>query len=81
MTRLLWPLATVVHIPLRAAVLLMHTVGSWCRYANGIVYACASLALGWAVDRYNWPRTYVMAAAYLLLAGMYVLEVSACHTI
>ena len=40
------------------------------------MYACSSLALGWAVDRYNWPRTYVMAAAYLLLAGMYVLEVS-----
>ena len=38
--------------------------------------AIASLVLGWGVDRYNWPRTYVLAAANLLLSGMYILEVS-----
>lgn len=49
----------------------------WCRrYASGLVNAIASLVLGWGVDRYNWPRTYVLAAASLLLSGMYILEVS-----
>ena len=45
------------------------------RYASGLVNAIASLVLGWGVDRYNWPRTYVLAAASLLLSGMYILEV------
>jgi len=40
------------------------------------VNAIAALVLGWGVDRYNWPRTYVLAAASLLLTGMYILEVS-----
>ncbi|CAL8464318.1 g3853 [Coccomyxa elongata] len=43
-------------------------------YASGLVNAIASLVLGWGVDRYNWPRTYVLAAASLLLSGMYILE-------
>ncbi|KAK9904809.1 hypothetical protein WJX75_002922 [Coccomyxa subellipsoidea] len=43
-------------------------------YASGLVNAIASLVLGWGVDRYNWPRTYVLAAANLLLSGMYILE-------
>ena len=45
------------------------------RYANGLVYAFSSLILGWCVDRLNWPRTWLLVAANLLLAGMYVLEV------
>ena len=45
------------------------------RYANGLVYAFSSLVLGWCVDRLNWPRTWLLVAANLLLAGMYVLEV------
>ena len=48
----------------------------FCSYASGLVNAIASLVLGWGVDRYNWPRTYVLAAANLLLSGMYILEVS-----
>lgn len=51
-------------------------LGIRCRYASGLVNACAALVLGWGVDRYNWPRTYVLAAASLLLTGMYILEVS-----
>ena len=46
------------------------------RYANGLVYAFASLILGYCVDHLNWPRTWLLVAANLLLAGMYVLEVS-----
>ena len=45
------------------------------RYANGLVYAFSSLILGWCVDRLDWPRTWLLVAANLLLAGMYVLEV------
>ncbi len=46
-----------------------------CRYANGLVYAFSSLILGYCVDHLNWPRTWLLVAANLLLAGMYVLEV------
>ena len=45
------------------------------RYANGIVYAFSSLILGYCVDHLNWPRTWLLVAANLLLAGMFVLEV------
>ncbi|CAL5220605.1 g2646 [Coccomyxa viridis] len=43
-------------------------------YANGLVYAFSSLILGYCVDHLNWPRTWLLVAANLLLAGMYVLE-------
>ncbi|CAK0783481.1 hypothetical protein CVIRNUC_006680 [Coccomyxa viridis] len=43
-------------------------------YANGLVYAFASLILGYCVDHLNWPRTWLLVAANVLLAGMYVLE-------
>ena len=46
-----------------------------CRYANGVVYAFSSLILGYCVDHLNWPRTWLLVAANLLLAGMFVLEV------
>lgn len=42
------------------------------------MYAFASLVLGYCVDHLNWPRTWVLVAANVLLAGMYVLEVSIC---
>lgn len=40
------------------------------------MYAIASVFIGWAVDHYNWPRTYVLSAASLLLAAMYIVQVS-----
>ncbi|CAL5223872.1 g6461 [Coccomyxa viridis] len=43
-------------------------------YANGLVYAFSSLILGWCVDHLHWPRTWLLVAANLLLAGMFVLE-------
>lgn len=49
------------------------------RYANGLVYAFASLILGYCVDHLNWPRTWLLVAANVLLAGMYVLEVRPGH--
>ena len=51
------------------------------RYANGLVYAFASLILGYCVDHLNWPRTWLLVAANVLLAGMYVLEVRPGHGI
>ena len=39
------------------------------------MYAFASLVLGYCVDHLNWPRTWLLVAANVLLAGMYVLEV------
>ena len=49
------------------------------RYANGLVYAFASLILGYCVDHLNWPRTWLLVAANVLLALMYVLEVRPGH--
>lgn len=46
-------------------------------YANGLVSAIAAIVIGWAVDRYELRRTWVIAAGCLLLGGMMVLEVHA----
>ena len=44
-------------------------------YANGLVNAIAAVIIGWAVDRYELRRTWVIGAGCLLLGGMMVLEV------
>lgn len=44
-------------------------------YANGLVNAIAAVVIGWAVDRYELRRTWVIGAGCLLLGGMMVLEV------
>ena len=44
-------------------------------YANGLVNAIAAVVIGWAVDRYELRRTWVISAGCLLLGGMMVLEV------
>ena len=51
------------------------------RYANGLIYAFSSLILGWCVDHLDWPRTWLLVAANLLLAGMFLLEVGLCISV
>ncbi|KAK9833442.1 hypothetical protein WJX81_005683 [Elliptochloris bilobata] len=43
-------------------------------YANGLMNAIAAVLVGWAVDRFELRRTWVIAAGCLLLGGMMVLE-------
>jgi len=43
-------------------------------YANGLVNAIAAVITGWATDRYELRRTWVISAGCLLLGGMMILE-------